>query len=152
MPGLSYEFYQVDEQNPTVFSFYSKGIKVIKKIVSFQPARDYSGVGIDNLVLGDENDDGTIDADIDSNNGDVLKVLNTVAAIVEYYMSITKNRAVYIKGSDERRINVYHWRIRRELEKSAVPLLILGQKYNNGPFEKLNANQKYTGFLVIPQD
>lgn len=145
-----YEFHQADEEDPRLFSFYSEGPGVIKKIVSFQHSLNFSGLRVDNLLLADENDDGTIDSIVDSNNGDVLKVLNTVTAIIEYYMSITQNRAIYIKGSDERRINIYQWRITKALKKDKN-LLILGQKHKNGPFEELEKHKKYIGFLIIPQ-
>lgn len=112
-----YEFYQAEEEHPTVFSFYSQGARVIRKVVSFQHSLDYFGISVDNLLLADENEDGTLDSEVDSNNGDILKVLNTVAAIIEYYISITQNRAIYIKGADERRINVYQWRITKVSEK-----------------------------------
>lgn len=146
-----YEFYQVDKEDPTVFSFYSQGIRVIKKIVSFQHVLEYLGISVDNLLLADENEDGSIDSMVDSNNGDVLKVLNTVAAILEYYISLTQNRAIYIKGSDERRINIYQWRITKALKKMAGNLLILGQRQKNGPFEELEEHKKYVGFLIIPR-
>jgi hypothetical protein len=90
MEGNIYDFFQVDDSNPTIFSFNSVGKRNIKKIVSFQEAEEVSGISIDNLVLADENEDGTPDAEVNSNNGDILKVLDTVAAILEYYLTITK--------------------------------------------------------------
>ena len=152
MEGNIYDFFQVNENDPLVFSFNSVGIRNIKKIVTFENGGSFGGkIEIDNLVLSDEKEDGTLDAEIDSNNGDILKVLDTVAAILKYYLSITENRAVYIKGADNRRINVYHWRIERLMRKSETPFLIVGQKEINAPFELLDKNEDYVGFLVIPQ-
>lgn len=146
-----YEFYQVNEDNPTVFSFNSIGLREIKKIVTFEYGYTMHMRNVYNLVLSDEKEDGTLDAEVESNNGDIFKVLDTVAAILEYFLSITVNTAVYIKGADDRRINVYQWRITRSLEKYAINYNILGQKYRPGPFEKLNKAEHYVGFLVIPQ-
>ncbi|MCW3106219.1 MAG: hypothetical protein JWQ09_725 [Segetibacter sp.] len=144
-----YEFYQVDNDNPTVFSFYSYGVRNIKKVVTFEYGISFSGLDVDNLVLADEREDGSLDAEVDSNNGDILKVLDTTAAVLEHYLTITNGRAVYIKGADERRINVYHWRITRLLDQSKLQIKILGQTHLGGPFKKLEKNEIYVGFLVI---
>ena len=151
MEGNIYEFYQVNVDNPTIFTFNSVGKRNIKKIVSFQEAEQVLGISIDNLILADENEDGTLDAEVDSNNGDILKVLDTVTAILKYYLTTTENRSVYIKGFDDRRISVYQWRIERALKKSTLPFLIVGQKVVNGSFELLDKNEDYVGFLVISQ-
>lgn len=148
-----YEFFTEGGDNPTVFSFYSIGLTTIKKIVSFEHEVTFADrLLVYNLILGDELEDGSGDAEVNSNNGDIFKVLDTVAEILKYFLGNNSNEvAVYIKGADDRRINVYHWKIKRALDKSSINYKIFGQKQRHGPFEKMKNEETYIGFLVIPQ-
>ena len=96
------------ESNRLSYSFYSVGEKTIKKIVEYTKLPKYwmiaNGLPIDadvyNLALGDEN----IDADdfsdqIISNNGDMDKVLATVADTAFNFWEYYPNALIFFEGS-----------------------------------------------------
>lgn len=130
------------------FEFESDGPKGrIKKRVIFQPSSDTPGMY--NLAFGDVNlKTDEIDDLIVSNNNDKEKVLATVAATVDLFMTKYHNAIVHAKGSTPARNRLYRMGIASNLdvinEKFYVYGLLDDEKWVI--FEK---NKSYFAFLII---
>lgn len=135
--------------NPTgdIYEFESIGPKgVIRKVVRF----DESDTGYYNLALGDVRENGAIDFKATSNNNDILTVLNTVAAIIEYFNKIHPRSLIFIQGNDDKRTKTYQWRLKRSLQLSASKFGFLGLKEDTYSWELFNESEVYAAFLVVP--
>ncbi|MBW0176883.1 hypothetical protein [Sediminibacterium sp.] len=85
------------------FFFISKGERDIIKAVQFSFIQELNGRNIYNLGFGDydlEND--TITDDINTNNGDAYKVLNTVLSTIPIFFENFSNDILLVQGSDGR--------------------------------------------------
>lgn len=135
------------------FRFTSTGPKgQIKKLVQFKKISP----NIYNLAFGNENEDGTIDDEDESNNGDIVRVLATVASTVYIFTEFYPDMGVFFSGSTDQRTKVYKYALARnylELRKSffieGIRILKDGS-YIRCPF---NTSETYDGFYVykIPQ-
>ena len=86
------------------YTFISLGNKSIEKVVEFIP----TGVpNIMSLSFGDLLEDGSIDYNVVSNNGDINKVLATVIEIVNHFTSQRPEVSIYFKGSTVERTKLY---------------------------------------------
>lgn len=92
-----YEFAANDERHPTIYSFISVGFTTIKKIVSFETVEWAEDVV--NFVLADEISPGEVDAERNSNNGDIYSVLHTCAEITRDFINKNPNKSIYIKAA-----------------------------------------------------
>lgn len=129
-----------------LFFFLSVGPKgQIPKLVRFDNVGLYY-----NLALGDIQEDGTINFTAPTNNDDILKVLNTVAAIIDDFSAAHPGQDIFITGSDDQRTNVYHWRIKRRLQSSHKKFGLMGRKGDLYPWEPFNESESYAAFLVVP--
>src|SRR5882724_4265964 len=90
------------------YFFYSEGPKGrILKVVRFVLVRTYP-CPFYYLIFGDWNEEQqTIDDNINTNNGDMEKVLATVAAIIFYFTDVFRKAEVLIEGSTDARIRLY---------------------------------------------
>lgn len=101
MAHIPYPYKQVRSRR---YVFISDGTKKIQKIVDFVPL----GIGnILNLGFGDLRADDSIDDKINSNNGDLVRVLATVVAILKDYTNRHPNAVIYFKGSTKDRTKLY---------------------------------------------
>ena len=90
--------------NSARYIFISVGRLRIEKAVDFVPT------GIRNIVnmgFGDRLPDGSIDDTANSNNGDIVKVLATVIAILKDFTTQYPQVVVFFAGSSIQRTNVY---------------------------------------------
>jgi hypothetical protein len=96
-----YTFYQISTKR---YAFISVGRLRIKKVVIFSKMRTKNTF---NLGFGDLRSDGSIDDSVSSNNGDIVKVMATVIAIIDDFT--LKNRGVNIifTGSTVERTKLY---------------------------------------------
>ncbi|MCW3108790.1 MAG: hypothetical protein JWQ09_3296 [Segetibacter sp.] len=141
-----YEFIGNDEKYPAIYSFISVGVTTIKKIAAFETVEWAEDVV--NFVLADEISPGEVDAERNSNNGDIYSVLHTCAAITRDFISKNPNKSVYIKGSDDRRERTYQRMLIRQIQKEDK-LTVLAQRTKESGFEPINKDLSYVGFLVI---
>jgi len=101
---MSYSPYPYEQLGSERYTFYSIGIKHIEKVVDFIP------VGIRNIInlgFGDLRPDGTVDDKVNSNNGDLIKVLATVIEILKEYTSDHPNTIIHFEGSTKERTRLY---------------------------------------------
>lgn len=130
------------------YQFDSVGPKgTISKIVRF----DELSPGFYNIALGDQaSGDKEVDFEINSNNDDILTVLDTVAAIIEHFSLSHPGAVIHLTGSENKRTRIYQWRLKRYLQSSELKFIFLGQKGELGPWEPFEESENYTAFLVVP--
>ena len=92
---------QTTENKKVQFLFESIGERTIIKAVEFAPIQKMSGRTIYNLGFGDFDEGlGTIIDDVNSNNGDMRIVFNTVLSTVPLFFDINPEAVIIVSGSD----------------------------------------------------
>ena len=96
----------------TKFRFTSVGrLGKIEKVVRYEKMENEE---IYNLGFGDRNPKtGEIDDTIVTNNGDIEKILATVAATLYFFTEINPNVYIYVTGSSESCIRLYRMAINK---------------------------------------
>jgi hypothetical protein len=90
-----------------IFSFISEGrYGKLTKVVRFDKLLNYDNTY--NLALGTVLNNGEVDYQIITNNGDRNKLLATVAFIAVLFTENNPGYSIYISGSDARRTTLYH--------------------------------------------
>ena len=88
----------------TRYTFLSTGRRAVKKIVEFTPL---TLKNLYNLGFGDLLANGNIDDKINSNNGDIIKVLSTVIHILKDFTETNPEAKIAFKGSTKERTALY---------------------------------------------
>jgi len=146
---MEQERYDIEiSENDFVYWFYSNGPKGrILKTVQFQYMPEY-GKNFFNLAFGDAErltdkpDDRAI-----SDNGDYLKVLHTVAKVVQNFINLWPKAIIQIKGSSLSRTRLYQMGIASFWLEVSHEFNILGEL--NGDWIPFKKGVNYTGFLVF---
>jgi len=131
------------------YTFVSVGKLKILKVVVFAPT---SLNNIFNLGLGDLMDDGTIDDTINSNNGDIIKVLSTVIRILGEFINEHPNAKVSFTGSTPSRTALYK-RIIKTYRSSfgnefiVSSLIEHNNEFKEVPFDHIE-NEECLGFFI----
>jgi len=134
---MNYNKYEIHTStNNDVYTFTSSGHNgEIEKIIEFSKTQNDS---IYNLAFGDKSivyingkPKETIDDLNESKNGDLDKILATVAMAVYEYTSIFPNRQIFFVGSDERRTRLYRMAITKNYNELNNDFIIFGVIYNN---------------------
>ena len=86
------------------YVFISIGKKRIEKVVDFVPLKTPN---LMNLGFGDLLPDGSIDDKVNSNNGDILKVLATVVNILKHFTTRHPEIVIFFAGSTHDRTKLY---------------------------------------------
>ncbi|MEN8191474.1 MAG: hypothetical protein ABFS12_01575 [Bacteroidota bacterium] len=83
------------------YLFESVGKNSIIKAIEYTYVRKISGRKVFNLGFGDyDEEDGTINDDSNSNNGDMRKVFSTVLNTVSKFFTENNDSAIWVQGSD----------------------------------------------------
>lgn len=97
-------FYPYRQLNSSRYFFISKGVQCIEKVIEFTPTHD---IGVLNLAFGDLSEDGSICDIVNSNNGDIAKVMSTVVRIVRDFTDQYPHYRIFFKGSTDERTRLY---------------------------------------------
>lgn len=126
----------------TWFVFESEGVLgKIPKLVAFEPDQENRwNVGFGDLKRGVA-DDRAI-----SNNGDIARVLNTVAKIIREFFAEHPNAILQIKPVDEKRKRLYNLIFQRHLEAVSLEFQIKGLR--EGAFEAYSPYEFYDSFEI----
>lgn len=141
------EIYTYTQEAWNVYTFMSTGRKEVKKVVTFDEIA-YVGPDIYNVLLQDEVD-GVLSDDITiTNNGDPLKVINTIVAIIQDVLRKNPHWAIHLAGSTDQRNKAYQRRTMKELHNKEF--ILVGQKEIDGDFDVITKGENYIAFLVFP--
>jgi hypothetical protein len=130
---------------PTTFSFISDGnLGKIEKSIKYDEMQG----GIYNLGFGDKHPiTGEIDNTIVTNNGDMTKILATVAASIYFFTEKNPNVWIYITGSSESRIRLYRMAINKHHKEIFRDFLVY-VSLENGDWHPFEPNIKTTSLLM----
>lgn len=96
--------YVYSREVSTRYRFLSIGIISVEKIVEFTPLNLKNTY---NISFGDLLDDGEIDDKVNSNNGDIIKVLSTVIHIIKDFTATKPEAKIGFMGSTKERTALY---------------------------------------------
>jgi hypothetical protein len=143
------KIYQYSRIEGTRYTFTSVGKRRIVKQVIFTP----TGIrNIINMGFGDLMPDGTIDDKVNSNNGDIVRVLATTVEILSDFISIYPNTRIFFAGSTKERTRLYARILKTYYPNFSKQFIISvlvekGDAYSLLPFEA-KADLEYSGFLI----
>ena len=146
----NYERYDYTTQEGYfAFKFESVGRNgIIKKLVEYVQLGEFELGKIYNLGFGDYNEEtGEVDDKIVSDNGDMTKVLATVAATLYVFTEHYPDAIVYAEGSSKSRTRLYRWNIAKNLEELKQDFYVFGVIRNIG-YEEFIKDKNYDGFFV----
>lgn len=131
------------------YTFVSDGKERIEKVVIFgsTPIPNFY-----NLAFGDLAPDGSIDDQIRSNNGDLVKVLATVIHIVKAFLQGHPSATVFFVGSSPNRTALYHRILKTYHQIFSNDFIISALIEHENGFKQTRfdpaSNQPYLGFFV----
>ena len=140
-----------------IYTFESVGEKVIKKIVEYSKLNPvYIGLSDDdnvyNLAFGDWNDEINDYVDnVESNNGDMEKVLATVANTAFEFWEEYPDALIFFRGSQPtgekaRRTRLYQMKINRYF--ADISLIADVRGFENYGWEQFMVDKNYIAFLI----
>jgi len=146
---MTYSPYSYKMTGSHRYTFVSTGkIRIIKAV-------DFSPIGVENIYnlgFGDLLPDGSLDVNVKSNNGDILKVLSTVVHITRDFTTRFPAIEIFFIGSTEERtklyariLKMYYREFRKEFKISG--LIQKSNSYSAVPFEANDAFD-YFAFLI----
>ncbi|TWW01526.1 DUF6934 family protein [Chitinophaga pinensis] len=131
------------------FEFYSEGPNgKIKKVVSYQQLQDdIYGMQRFNLCFGDWDEGSRCPNDASvTNNGDVLKVLATVAGTVITFTDKYPGCLIQAEGSTSSRTRLYQMKMKNYWEEIKGFFNVKG--YFQGSWEVFRLDRNYEAFVV----
>ena len=159
---MQIEKYQVETTiDSLIYTFESVGKTTIKKVVEYTKINPFyiglpSNANVYNLAFGDWDDEINDFKDtITSNNGDMEKVLATVANTansfwIEYPDSFIYFVGSQLKGEEALRTYLYQKKINRYFEDINNVALVFGlTEYG---WESFVENKNYTAFLILQKN
>ena len=137
------DVYQLDAlDNNTVFQFNSIGKNgIITKLILFQFINGDSF----NLAFGDFKDN-KLDDKIISDNGDLIKVISTVALSIYLFFGTHPKAIVEIQGVDKKRQQLYNHIFRRRKKEIDLLFTVVGEI--EGQNEPLKRGRFYDKFVI----
>lgn len=129
-----------------VFEFMSIGKHgSIPKRVAFIPT-DLPGVY--NLAFGDIKQDGELDDQSITDNGDRNKILATIAKVIDIYTEKYPDRWVYFSGSTNERTRLYRMAVSLNLDELLTRFDIYAEIEGLREFVPFQKNMPVSAFLV----
>jgi hypothetical protein len=156
---MQIEKYQVETTvDSLIYTFESIGKTTIKKVVEYTKMNPFyiglpSNADVYNLAFGDWGDEINDFKDtITSNNGDMEKVLATVANTVFSFWENYPDASVFFQGSqihgeEPLRTYLYQRKIERYFEEISNIAYVFGKF--NGKLEIFTKGKTYSNFLII---
>lgn len=146
---MNSEVYEFESSNIYEYRFKSLGKRIITKVVQFAPL---TVQGYYNLGIGDLQENGLIDDNIESNNNDLKKVISTIGAILFNFLYQNPGVKVFFHGSNQQRTKVYRLIIKRYCNKLKdnyviTSLVKIDGKLIEIPFD-FDDSKNYFGFFI----
>jgi hypothetical protein len=136
-----YDFQILD--NAFRYDFVSVGKTIINKTIIYQKT------SIDNLYalsMGDLLDNGAVDFEIRSNNGDRDTILATIIQTLQQFLQQYSEASVGFTGSSPARTRTYQILINREWDEISKKFVVKG--YDSNGLEEFLSNKNYEGFVI----
>lgn len=169
-----YSTTQIESNSKIQYLFESVGIKTLIKAIEYTPVAKLSGRTVFNLGFGDFDENlGTIVDDINSNNGDIYIVFNTVLSTVPMFFENNKDAVIIVSGSDsnddfatnckltckkkcesncknyQRRIKTYRYFVDKNFEELSQDYIFFGRiKAKSDSFVQYIPKHEYEDILV----
>jgi len=115
------------------------------KLIVFRPT-EYDNIF--NLAFGDINENGLLDDNSITDNGDRNRILATVASAVERYTKRYPERMIYFRGSTKARTRLYRMAIGLNLEELSLIYEIYAHIDSQDQFPIFQKNMDLSAFLV----
>ncbi len=170
----TYNTQQTTEEIKIQFLFESVGVKTIVKAIEYSPVMVLGSRTVYNLGFGDFDEAlGTIIDDVNSNNGDMRIVFNTVLSTVPMFFAKNEDAVIIVSGSDsqdeyindclptckkkcvdycknyQRRIKTYRYYVDKNFEDLSVDYIFFGRnKSKANTFVQYIPNNHYDDILV----
>ena len=143
---MAEQTYKISQVNKHVFEFPSVGKKHLVKQVSL----DEIEPGIYNMALGTVLDNGTVNFQDSSNNGDVVKVFSTAISCISIFVSGFPDRFIFFRGNTEQKTRVYNEILRRHYNEFSKKFNIFGMSIKDGrtTIQKFDVSGNYSGFYL----
>lgn len=145
MDRLLYQY--LFDNSGQMFGFSSRGDKVLDKIVLFAPTEIQDSYAV---IIGDLQNDGSIDMDGISGSGSTEFVLATVAKAIAFFLSDHPEAEVLIKGTTQARTRLYQMAIVRETRDIGGYFDIYGLTADG--YEIFQQGRSYWSFTVSIKD
>ncbi len=132
--------------NPPTYTFKSTGTNgTIEKVVQFSPIDNMPGVF--NLGFGDYIDN-QIDDTARSGNGDMNKVLHTVAFITSKFLETNPNATIIAAGSTMARTRLYQMNLNKYYSEICENFELWGLSKREKQWEAFELNKNYDAFVI----
>ncbi|NII26514.1 hypothetical protein HB364_15600 [Pseudoflavitalea sp. X16] len=178
--GNRYHLQEQKSEQDLKFFFISKGQQDVVKVIQYSFIQKIFDKSVYNLGFGDYDIvmDTIID-DVNTNNGDAFKVLNTVLSTIPLFFENYEGCVLMVQGSDgrpefieicrqkcvkkckdecknfNRRINIYSYYVNKSYEQLAVDYQFFGGLKNGEGYTVLEAykvGKKYDSVLLVKRN
>lgn len=169
-----YSTKQIEDKIKIQYLFASLGQKTIIKAIEYSPVKVMGGRTVYNLGFGDYDEaNGTIVDDVNSNNGDIYIVFNTVLSTVPLFFENNPDAVIIVSGSDshnsfindclptckkkcksmcknfQRRIKTYRYYVDKNFNELCKDFIFFGRnKLKGNTFVQYVPKQDYDDILV----
>lgn len=122
MIGETYEVQDIDKSGQ--FFFISEGSKgrIFKYVVFTEVSENVFNLGFGDLKNGEISDS------VVSNNNDLIKVMNTIGAIIYRFIENHPERIIQVEPVDVKRSRLYHTIFRRRIQEINLIFVLQGNK------------------------
>lgn len=146
---MTHTSYAYDQAWGDRYIFTSVGKKYIRKVVQFETT---AHANIVNMGFGDLLEDSSISDTINSNNGDIVRVLATVIEILRDYTKRHPEKKIFFRGSTPERTRLYTRILKtyyNEFSKDfhITSVIEIGKDLKRFPFDP-NLNTEYFAFII----
>jgi hypothetical protein len=83
---------------------------------------------------------------VDSKNGDMEKIIATIIAIIDIFLSINPTSTIYLSGSNSKRTRLYQIAISKYYDEFSLFYAISGSINDN--YEPFKKSINYESFLI----
>jgi hypothetical protein len=145
---MSLNNYPLNIAADNFYWFISSGSAAdVPKGVFFDPADIPSIPRVYNVGLADYIQEKWTDQNR-TNNGDMAKVMETVAAAIVQYLQRFPDRRIYVRGNTEPKRRLYQRYASNNLNEISIKYYLFGKEYDKNQFEVFGKGKVYEALLV----
>jgi len=141
------EPYDNEKLSNKMYRFCSVGKKDIIKIVEFQKSKKYYNLAFGDAIFDKDYKIIGYNDEINSNNGDIDKILHTIIFIILDFTNDYKGD-IKIQGSNDKRTNVYNYLIKRYFKEFNKNFEIFGYINNTREIFDILKQDNYDMIII----